>query len=421
MKNKGASHLRDIGSIALLVFVLSSIALAAGGAGSYASSYPILKKQSNKVQNSRAGMKNFYEKLHLLRLQDSERITILHMGDSHIQADTMTGVIRESLQDAFGNAGRGLIFPYSPAKTNGPADLKTTSNITWRAQRSAWPTGDMTTGISGFALGTSNPNATISIGFREFANTRNLFNKITVYYDKGPEAFEFRLADGVPDIYDTASSVESTPYTTTFTLPAPASRIELAVKKTGAAQKHAILYGISLENGKRGILYHTAGVNGASFKTFNESAYFIDHMNILKPDLIIISLGSNDVGESTFDPSSLRARIDELVKSIFKGNPDISILLTLPPDFGKAGNTLLKQRIAKARGVIIGYCKSNKLAYWDLYEVMGGYGSFEKWQKSSLAQKDAMHFTRAGYELQGRLLFQALTDGLKDYESNRLK
>jgi lysophospholipase L1-like esterase len=367
-------------------------------------------------------MDNFFEKLRLLKLQDSERITILHVGDSHIQPDMMTGVIRESLQAAFGNAGRGLIFPYSLAKTNGPGDLKTTSNTTWRGQRSAWPTGDMPTGISGFAIGTSNSNATISIGFRESANTRNLFNKVTVYHDKGPEAFEFRVVDEAPDIYDdTASSAESAPYTTTFILPAPTSHMQLAVKKARAVQKHAILYGISLENGKRGILYHMAGVNGASFKTFNESAYFIFHMNTLKPDLIIISLGTNDVGDSNFDPPSLRAQIDGLVKSISKDNPDISILFTLPPDFGKARNTLIKQKMLKARGVIIDYCKSNKLAYWDLYEVMGGHGSIEQWQKSSLAQKDVMHFTRAGYELQGHLLFQALSDGLKDYESNRLK
>ena len=39
---------------------------------------------------------------------------------------------------------------------------------------------------------------------------------------------------------------------------------------------------------------------------------------------------------------------------------------------------------------------------------MGGLKSMEKWQKAGLAQKDKVHFTRAGYRLMGDLLFEAL-------------
>ncbi|OPY77015.1 MAG: GDSL-like Lipase/Acylhydrolase [Syntrophorhabdus sp. PtaU1.Bin058] len=420
MVNKNIIRLFTVVLILLQVFVPSSGVPAGRGANPRTSPYPFLKIRLNKIQNSAAGMEGFYKKLHILKSQDAGKITIFHIGDSHIQADFMTGVIRESLQADLGNAGRGLIFPYGLAKTNGPGDPKMTSNVVWRAQRSSWPVGDMPTGINGFAISTSNPGATIDIAFSDNTSAQNVFNKITLYCEKGPEAFEFQIAE-TTDAYDTLSLTESTPYTVTFTLSAPTSHIRLAVRKTKATQRHAVLYGISLENGKEGILYHTAGVNGASFKTFNESAYFIPHLNILKPDLVIISLGSNDVGESDFDPATFRAQIDELVQSILKDNPDVSILLTLPPDFGKAGNTLLRQKMSRARNVMIGYCKRNGQAYWDLYMVMGGYGSIGKWQKSSLVQKDAMHFRKAGYQLQGRLFFQALMKGLRDYESNRLE
>ena len=418
MTYRATPYLRSVPLILLLALILPSLTLAAARGGPQSPPCPALNKQSNRIQMARAGMRSFYEKVHLLRKQDSDRVTILHMGDSHIQADMMTSVIRESLQAGLGNAGRGLIFPYSLARTNGPADLRIASNTTWRAQRSAWPTGDMPTGISGFAIGTSNAHAAINVGFRESTISRNLFNKITVYYDKSPETFEFSLA-GEPAEADEAPAAKSSPYTATFVLPDPVSYAQLVFRKRKPEQKYGILYGISLENGRRGVLYHTAGVNGATFRTFNESAYFIPHVNVLKPDLVIISLGTNDVGETGFDSPSFRAHVDVLVKSIRKENPDTSILFTVLPDFGRPGSTLLKKKILRARGVIIDYCKNSNLAYWDLYEVMGGYGSMGQWLKSSLAQKDAMHFTRAGYELQGRLFFEALMDGLRDYESNR--
>lgn len=65
-------------------------------------------------------------------------------------------------------------------------------------------------------------------------------------------------------------------------------------------------------------------------------------------------------------------------------------------------------KIAKA--AVVEYCKSNNLAYWDLYEIMGGYGSMIRWYTAGLSAKDRLHFNRKGYEIQGRLLYKAITD-----------
>jgi hypothetical protein len=39
---------------------------------------------------------------------------------------------------------------------------------------------------------------------------------------------------------------------------------------------------------------------------------------------------------------------------------------------------------------------------------MGGKNSILEWQKESLARRDLIHFTKEGYELQGKLLYEAL-------------
>jgi lysophospholipase L1-like esterase len=67
------------------------------------------------------------------------------------------------------------------------------------------------------------------------------------------------------------------------------------------------------------------------------------------------------------------------------------------------------------------YCKKNNLAYWDFYEIMGGYNSVYNWYLSGLSQYDHIHFTNAGYQLQAKLLYDAIENGVKKYESLRHK
>jgi lysophospholipase L1-like esterase len=47
-------------------------------------------------------------------------------------------------------------------------------------------------------------------------------------------------------------------------------------------------------------------------------------------------------------------------------------------------------------------------AVFDQFEIMGGLHSMEKWRLAKLAQNDRVHFTKTGYELMGKLLFNAI-------------
>ena len=52
---------------------------------------------------------------------------------------------------------------------------------------------------------------------------------------------------------------------------------------------------------------------------------------------------------------------------------------------------------------------------WDMYGLMGGLGSIKQWEKAGLAKRDKIHFTKAGYETVGDLLFEALIKSYNDY------
>ena len=48
------------------------------------------------------------------------KFQVVQIGDSHIQPDIMTAQVRNSMQDKWGNGGRGLIPAFNLAKTNEP-------------------------------------------------------------------------------------------------------------------------------------------------------------------------------------------------------------------------------------------------------------------------------------------------------------
>ncbi len=63
------------------------------------------------------------------------------------------------------------------------------------------------------------------------------------------------------------------------------------------------------------------------------------------------------------------------------------------------------------RDVMARLCAKYGYSMWDLFSIMGGYGSMATWDKNGLAASDRIHFTRAGYTLIGDLLFDALLKG----------
>jgi lysophospholipase L1-like esterase len=54
-------------------------------------------------------------------------------------------------------------------------------------------------------------------------------------------------------------------------------------------------------------------------------------------------------------------------------------------------------------------------AVFDLFEVMGGLGSINDWERASLAASDRVHLSRKGYELQADLMTYAFQKALGDY------
>jgi lysophospholipase L1-like esterase len=170
------------------------------------------------------------------------------------------------------------------------------------------------------------------------------------------------------------------------------------------------------EDDEYGIEYYINGISGKTFNYFTDFDLLYKHIEEYEPDLIIITLGTNDAFGARFDIETAQVHINSLITKIKKFNPGVSVLLTIPPD------SFIKKKyanpnISEIRKVIISYCVQNDLSYWDLFSIMGGNNSMQTWYDNDLAGKDKIHFTEEGYKLQGELLYKALINGYEQYIS----
>ena len=90
------------------------------------------------------------------------------------------------------------------------------------------------------------------------------------------------------------------------------------------------LNGIVLENDQNGIIYHSIGVNGAHFSDYNKSPRFFEQIKALAPDLIIISLGTNETF-GHMSPERYEDEVNKFISAIRSQYGQCPILLTTPP------------------------------------------------------------------------------------------
>ena len=148
--------------------------------------YPFLQEDLNVISSSHQGLAGFYMQLARLETRQVRTVNIVHIGDSHIQADWMSGQLRALLQARFGTAGRGLVFPYAQARTNGPPDIQSTSNVNWRAKRTVHLSDPLPVGVSGLTISTQSLNVRLRISLKDSPyGIPQSFNKVTVYERNG--------------------------------------------------------------------------------------------------------------------------------------------------------------------------------------------------------------------------------------------
>lgn len=421
----------------------------------------ILKGDSNRLHY-------FFAKLDSLALLGDQKINIVHIGGSHIQAGVFPNRIRTNFSNIMPGFGseRGAIFPYSAARTNNPKNFEVHYSGEWKRCQNSRPPVTETLGIMGYTISTNDLNSSISFNLNptEFSSNWK-FNKLRLFATIGDSTLMPILIidnDTIPAVYEDSTFVF---YLNTF-----ADKGTIALGKTSDLERLYDKYtqqsivnnqqsidnnqelitdnkqttdsleiglesdnnqnpteeycttntnwkfsimGLLPENNFNGITYHSMGVNGASLQSWLRCEKFEEQMAFIKPDLAIMAVGVNDanVTSGKFSKETFKARYNQLLSKIYATNPNCAVIFITNNDcvvrvgrrsYGLNKNTALVQQAMHE------LAEQHNGAVWDLYEIMGGFGSISVWNEVGLANKDRVHFLVPGYNLLGDMLYNAI-------------
>ena len=335
---------------------------------------------------------------------EEKTVRIVHIGDSHIQADMSTGYTRRLLQERFGSAGRGLIVPLKLAATNEPSDYSITSSSVFSQDKLISYPWREPMGFTGIALTPQNNDFDFKIA------ASDPFERVYIYYNGSPLSVNSVTYNGSSLVYAVHEDIDCIE----IGLPFPCEEIAVELSSFGKVS----VYGMELVSDIIGVVYHAIGINGATYSSYNRVEEFGRAISRLEPDLIIVSLGTNEAF-GRIDVGDFEKQIDFLVSDLQKNNPDACILLATPSEcqrrLRRRRSYTVNSNIAAVRDVISRYAGDHDIAVYDWYEAAGGKGSSAKWIDAGLFSRDRIHYSRTGYEVAGRMLFDALIDVIKQY------
>lgn len=349
-----------------------------------------------------------------LMMADSARVlNIVHIGDSHVQGNYLPNTIRAELQRVFGNAGSGYMLGFSYEKKRGRRSRKGTP-IQYQAR--APLTKDL--------IISSSPNGLGGVYAEPVSNQFELTVPksrlhwqtdakpvIEFYCDSGRFAFTAVYADSLKGDSVAYLPVYGRNHPAMETVSLPNQRIpdRIIINRIDTLAPKPRWFGWSFHSGTKGLMYHAIGLNGASYATYNENLSLLQQMSMLIPDLIIISLGTNDGYGNSFDNIRFRTEVTTFIAALRALPTHPEVLITTPPDAAKGRGKRRKPAVyvAAAATELRQIADREYLVCWDLFRQMGGSGAIIKWKSAMLARDDYVHFTPAGYELIGRSFAQA--------------
>jgi lysophospholipase L1-like esterase len=336
-------------------------------------------------------------------------INIVHIGASHVQAGTFPNTVRRELLTAFPDliAGRGLVFPYAAApKCNNPTDYRTRSMGKFGLIRNVYQEHIQPLGVAGIAVYTLDSISEVRIVFTDSLTKINTTKITLLGYATGDSAIIPILMIDSVTFLPTQIMTEKRQFI--YENICATDSVTFSFKNIDST--FFTITGILLENENSGITYHSIGVNGASVNAFLRCEHFEEEIPLLHPDMVIFGLGVNDASEADYNPAVFKENYLTLVNQFKKANPNcFFVFITNNDSYKKVGKKYqVNKNALKVQKIMYELADETGGAVFDQFEIMGGLQSMEKWRVAKLAQNDRVHFTKAGYELMGKLLYNAI-------------
>lgn len=332
---------------------------------------------------------------------DTVPVRVVHYGDSQIEEDRITCVLRRYLQEQYGGGGVGLIpvLQTIPTRTlrqrlvmNGTEQTASCPIVRYRVygpangrrpdSRVYGPMGQLTCMNDSMVAGSE--AIKLSVTQLNGAVKTRPFNRVRMW------------SDG--DI-------------TLRTLAGRSSRSRDSIYLSGRGE----VYGLSLET-DTGVIVDNIPMRGSLGTIFTnmDARSLRDFYRETNTRLIILQYGGNflsGVENDRYVRGAVQS-LGEQVRYLRRIAPEASILFVGPSDMltYREGERVSNPYVDLMDRLLAGMAQREHIAYFSAYRAMGGEGSMKTWQERGWAGDDGIHFTQRGADKMGEMIWEAMND-----------
>jgi lysophospholipase L1-like esterase len=352
--------------------------------------------------------------------ESGELIRIMHYGDSQIEDDRITALLRNKLQTQFGGSGAGLVpasqlYPYGFSMNQNNSDNwlrfigfgKIDTAIKHRrygvlASYSIFMPDSKKAGSDSLEAWIK-----FSISPYSYNNTRK-YRQCRIFYSQNKEPF-------LNEIYfdNKLADAEIFPPTNYFkvirwTFDNPGNEMLLKFKGSSSPE----IYGIALDQ-LQGIAVDNIPLRGCSglFFTLLDEQLMAEMYKELNVKLFILQFGGNFVPAGLEDYRGYESWFNNQLKRIKKLCPGAAILVIGVADMSIKDNNkyITNPNVEKVRNALKNAAFKSGAAFWDMYKAMGGKNSMPSWVSAHppLASDDYVHFNPQGAKTIAQMFYNS--------------
>jgi len=351
--------------------------------------------------------------INALKKSNNQQVRVAFYGDSFIEGDIISATLRDTLQKIFGGTGVGLV-PLASEVSGFRKSIKHTYADWDTYSLLTTPRINVPIGISGYSY-IPKPGNTVEYKPGKIPIQKD-FRIVNVFYqNNGSASLTYKINDEteISKALDKSDIIQRLNITQ--------SGIQ-SLKFHITSEDSVVFFGTSFENNtglyidnfsmRRNSGVALSGLSPTLLTQFNE---YLDYK------LIILQYGLNVASENdstnyVWYTSKMIKMITDL-KVIF---PETSFLLLSVSDRGvnKDGKIVTMTSIPKLRNMQREIARKSGIAFWDMYEAMGGKNSIPHYTEAvpPLAAKDYTHLTHLGGVKIGKKLAEALLEEFNKYE-----
>ncbi len=357
---------------------------------------PVIPEVNVVPTDSRAYLAAFYAALDSAA---SMPVRVVHYGDSQIEEDRITNILRENWQKQYGGGGVGLIPLHQTIPTRSIRQTLTINGVIQTSQKG--PQRYIVYGPKSMRLTDSDDYGVMGqVAILDSTLVPGSDSVVLHVEPLDKKRKTYHYFSHVRVLADSSLTASLSPLLDSTT------HCDITLQGRGK------VYGVSLETDK-GVVVDNIPMRGCSGNIFTkiDSTQLSTFYRETNTRLIILQFGGNMIPQ-TENPSTIRGYVRSSMRQqihyIKACAPQASILLIGPSDMSTNidGTMTTYPLVPYMDQQFRKMAQEEGIAYWSMYEAMGGYNSMVVWHDKGLAGSDYVHFTRAGANNIGKKLYK---------------